>query len=148
MKPNEHNAQFSVLIILFFLNKFPYISLKKKEEERNQCCIAWMFSHFYMYIVSKKNKYLIWIHRVLSQSIFTHVYTLINFWQDSCVLYRFELSPNFLNTIYIKNKFKECEKKKLRNEKKSSSFKGKTWTYKKNTLNGLRTQRKSLAKVK
>lgn len=54
-----------------------------------------------------------------SRFLHTLINTLINFWQDCCVLYRFELSPNFLNTIYIKNKFKECEKKKLRNEIKN-----------------------------
>lgn len=97
MKPNEHNAQFSVLIILFFLNKFPYISLKKKKKREINAALHECF-HIFTCTLLVKNKYLTWIHGVLSQSIFTHVNTLINFWQDCCVLYRFELSPNFLNT--------------------------------------------------
>lgn len=47
MKPNKHNAQFSVLIILFFLNKFPYISLKKKKkrEINAHCMNVFTFLH-------------------------------------------------------------------------------------------------------
>lgn len=34
MKPNEHNAQFSVLIILFFFKQIPVHIFKKKKKKK------------------------------------------------------------------------------------------------------------------
>lgn len=54
MKPNEHNAQFSVLIILFFLNKFPYISLKKKKKREINAALHECFHIFTCTLLVKK----------------------------------------------------------------------------------------------
>lgn len=89
MKPNEHNAHFSVLIILFFLNKFPYISINAALHE----CF-----HIFTCTVLVKKINILHGYTGSYHSRFLHTFTLINFWQDCCVLYRFELSPNFLNT--------------------------------------------------
>lgn len=86
MKLNEHNAQFSVLIILFF-KQIPVHIFKKKKKREINAALHECFHIFTCTVLVKKinisHGYTGYYH---SRFLHTLINTLINFWQDCCVL--------------------------------------------------------------